>query len=173
MATSQKICAVSGGYVPDSWMTSVLAKRGAALGALVLLVCLVCPARADEVYKSVDAQGHVVYSDQPDASAQKSEVRVDRPDPKEVARIAKDQEILKVEEIQRKRQKSVDDAKKAQADHATQVQCDSARNHYYLLKDSRRIYQRDADGNRVYYTDQEADGKREEARLAMTAACGT
>lgn len=154
-------------------MTSSRAQRGAVLAALLALAYPACPPRADEVYKSIDAQGHVVYSDQPDPSAQKSEVRVDRPDPKEVARIAKDQEIQKAEEIQRNRQKSIDDAKKAQADHSNQVQCENARNHYYLLKDSRRIYQRDADGNRVYYSDQEADGKREEARLAMTAACGT
>jgi hypothetical protein len=154
-------------------MTLVLAQSVAVLPALVLIVCSACPLRANEVYKSVDAQGHVVYSDRAAAStAQKSEVRVDRPDPTEVARIAKEQELLKVEEIQRNRQKSVDDAKKAQADHASQVQCDNARNHFYLLKDARRVYQRDADGNRVYYSDKEADGKREEARLAMTAACG-
>ncbi len=32
---------------------------------------------------------------------------------------------------------------------------------------------RDADGNRIYYTDPEADAKREESRQAMMAACGT
>jgi hypothetical protein len=41
------------------------------------------------------------------------------------------------------------------------------------MKDARRIYQRDADGNRIYYTDPEADAKREESRQAMMAACGT
>ncbi len=149
-------------------------RRAALLTALVLSACpayLVC---ADEIYKSVDAQGHVVYSDHPDTStAQKAVVRVDRPDPKEVARIGKEQEILKAEEIQRNRQKLVDDAKKAQADHVAQVQCDNARNHFYALKDARRIYQRDADGNRVYFNDEEANARREEARQAMTAACGT
>ena len=155
-------------------MTSVLAQRGVVLVALILLVHPACPLRANEVYKSVDAEGHVVYSDRADTSAaQKSVIRVDRPDPTEVARIAKEQEILKAEEIQQNRKKAVDEAKKAQQDHVTQVQCDSARNHYYALKDARRVYQRDADGNRIFYTDQEADAKREEARQAMTAACGT
>jgi hypothetical protein len=155
-------------------MTSVFVQRGLVLVALVLLVRPACPLRANEVYKSVDAQGHVVYSDRADTStAQKSTVRVDQPDPTEVARIAKEQEILKAEEIQRNRKKALDDAKKSQQDHATQVQCDNARNHYYALKDARRVFQRDADGNRVFYTDQEADAKREEARQAMTAACGT
>jgi hypothetical protein len=114
-----------------------------------------------------------VYSDQPDTStAQKSEVKVDGPNPTEAARIAKEQAILKAEEVQRNKQKSIDDAKKAQADHAAQVQCDSARNRYYALKDARRLYDRDADGNRVYLSDQDGDARREGARQAMTAACG-
>jgi Domain of unknown function (DUF4124) len=155
-------------------MTSVLARRGIALVALVLLLRPACPLWANDVYKSVDAEGHVVYSDRADTStAQKSVVHVDRSDPTEVARIAKEQEILKAEQIQRNRQKSVDDAKKAQQEHVAQLQCDNARNHYYALKDARRVFDRDAEGNRVYFTDQEADAKREEARQAMTAACGT
>lgn len=155
-------------------MTSVFAQRGLVLVALVLLVRPDYRLWASEVYKSVDAEGHVVYSDRADTSkAQKSVVRVDQSDPTEVARIAKEQEIMKAEEIQRNQKKAFDDAKKAQQDHITQVQCDNARNHYYTLKDAGRVYQRDADGNRVYYTDQEADAKREEARQAMTAACGT
>lgn len=142
---------------------------------LVVCVLLAWPAwspRADQVYKSIDAQGHVVYSDRPETStAQKALVNVDRPDAKEVARMGKEQEILKAEEIQRNRQKLTDDAKKAQQDHAKQVQCDAARNHYYALKEARRIYDRDADGNRIYYTDAEANAKREDARQAMNAAC--
>ena len=126
----------------------------------------------EEVYKSIDAQGHVVYSDRPETSAaQKAVVNVDRPDAKEVARMGKEQEILKAEEIQSNRQKLLDDAKKAQQDHAKPLQCDTARKHYYLLKDARRIYDWDADGNRVYYSDVEANAKREDARQAMNAAC--
>ena len=154
---------------------NVLAQTfGLFLVALVLLARPACPLFAGEVYKSVDAQGHVVYSDRADTStAQKSTVRVDQSDPTEAARIAKEQEILKAEETQRNRKKAQDDAKKAQQEHITQAQCDSARNQYYALKDARRVFQRDADGNRVFYSDQEADAKREEARQAMTAACGT
>ena len=160
-------------------MTTILAQRGVVLeafvllGALVLLACPGRPPRASEVYKTVDAEGHVVYSDRADTSAQKSAVRVDPPNPTEAARIAKEQEILKAEEIQRNQQKSVDEAKKAQADHAAQVQCDKARTHYDALKDARRVYQRDVDGNRHYYSDQEADAQREEARQAATTACGS
>jgi Domain of unknown function (DUF4124) len=148
--------------------------RNAVLVALVLLVCAFCPLRATEVYKSTDADGHVIYSDRADTSTvRKSVVQVDQPDPKEVARIAKEQEILKAEEIQRKGQQSAEERRKAQQEHDAQIQCENARNRYYAMKDARRIFQRDADGNRVYYTDPEADAKKEEARQAMTAACGT
>jgi Domain of unknown function (DUF4124) len=151
-----------------------LGHRGAILIAVAVAIWPPCPLRASEVYKSVDAQGHVVYSDRAATSkAQKSEVHVDHPDPTEVARNAKEQEILKAEEIQRKRQQSIEDTKKAQQEHNRQVQCDNARNHYYAMKDARRIYEQDATGNRIFYSDVDADAKREEARQAMATVCGT
>lgn len=152
----------------------MLAHLGAVFTALALILLPASPVWAGEVYKSVDAQGHVVYSDRPDTgTAQKSEVKVEASNPTEAARIAKEQAILKVEETQRNREKAIEDAKKAQADHTAQVQCDSARNRYYALKDARRLYDRDADGNRLYLSDQDGDARREAARQAMTAACGT
>jgi hypothetical protein len=150
------------------------ALQSGALLALLLLGRPQCELLAQEVYKSTDAQGHVVYSDRASTStAQKSEVHVTQPDPAEVARIAKEQEILNAQETQRKQQQSVDDKKKAQQDREKQNRCDAARNHYFSMKDARRIFHLDADGNRVYDTDPEADARREDAKQAMTAACGT
>ena len=64
--------------------------------------------------------------------------------------------------------------KKAQQDpREKQSRCDAARNHYFSMKDARRIFHLDADDNRVYDTDPEADARREDAKQAMTAACGT
>jgi Domain of unknown function (DUF4124) len=157
-----------------SLTTPEFARRTAILVALVVLVCTACPLAAGEVYKSVDAEGHVVYSDRADTSgAQKSVVHSDPSNPTEVARLAKEREIQKAEELQRNRQKLIDDTKKAQQDQVKQVQCDNARNRYNSLKDARRIFDLDAAGNRQYYSDAEADTRREEARQAMTAACGT
>jgi hypothetical protein len=149
-----------------------LCRRGAVLMTLLALSSPFCAPRAAEVYKLIDAEGHVVYSDRaPSSAAQKSFVRVDQPDPTEVARNAKEQAIQTVEDTQRKKQQSIEDTKKAQEEHNRQVQCDSARNRYYSLKDARKIFQRDADGNRVYYNDADADAKREQARQAMVSAC--
>ena len=147
---------------------------GAALTALALILWPASQVWSGEVYKSLDAQGHVVYSDHAETGTeQKSEVKAEAPNRTEAARIAKEQAILNAEETQRNRQKAIEDAKKAQADHTAQVQCDSARNRYFAMKDARRLYDRDADGNRVYLSDPDGDARREEARQAMTAACGS
>src|ERR1700691_1229570 len=95
---------------------------GAILAGLILLVCVSSLLRAGEIYKSVDAQGHVVYSDRADtAAAQKTSVTVEPADPKEAARIAKEQAILQSAETQRNRQKLIDDAKKAQQEQVKQA----------------------------------------------------
>src|SRR5580704_10643855 len=51
-----------------SWMASDAHRRAALLLATGLLACPTLTLRAGEIYKSVDAQGHVVYSDRPDAA---------------------------------------------------------------------------------------------------------
>jgi hypothetical protein len=149
--------------------------QGALLAALAALAALGRPLSlpAEEVYKSVDAEGHVVYSDRGSTkSAPKTPVHVDQPDPAEVARLAKEQELLRAEERERTKRQAVDEKNKAVQDHNRQLACENARNRYYRMKDSGRIFRRDADGNRVYYSDEEADAMREQARQAMTAACG-
>ena len=151
--------------------------RGAVLAAAALLACLGGSASAQEVYRSVDAQGRVVFSDRGGTKdAPKTPVRIDKPDPAEVARLAKEQnalqDALRADDSARARQQAADDKQKAVRDHNRQVACEKARNNYYRLNDARSIYKRDADGNRVYYDDAEADAVREQARRAMTAACG-
>ncbi len=138
------------------------------------LACVTHPCaapRAGEIYKSVDAQGHVVYSDHADSSAQKTEVQVDQPKAEEVARNAKEEAILQAQNDLRRKQAAVDAAKKAKLDHDRQLQCEAARNRYYPMKDARRLFSRDADGNRIYYSDADADARREDARQAMLSAC--
>jgi len=146
----------------------------AALGALVALACLPLPAQ--EVYKSVDAQGHVVYSDRGTTkTAPKTAVHVDEPDPAEAARLAKQQQILDAQEQERTREQAASDHAKALEDRKRQQKakaCENARNNYFRLQETNRLFKRDADGNRVYYSDAEADALRQQAKQAMTSACG-
>ena len=149
--------------------------RLCGLAAAVLLGVLAgSTLPADEVYKSVDANGNVVYSDRGTSkSAPKVEVHVTQPDPAEVARLAREQASLKAEDERRSKQEA--SAAKAQAHDAQrrEAACQKARNEYYRLKDAPRPYQRDADGNRLFYSDDEADALREQARRAFVSACGS
>jgi hypothetical protein len=148
--------------------------RSAVLAALVALACPGRPPVAQEVYKSVDAQGHVVYSDRgATKSAEKTPVHVDQPDPAEVARLAKEQQMLKAEDQARAKQQAVDDRNKAAADQRKQAACTNARNYYFRLIDARRIYRPADNGDRVFYSDEEADALRQKAKQAMNDACGT
>jgi valyl-tRNA synthetase len=140
---------------------------------LLALLIPVLPAIADEVYKSVDAQGHVVYSDRATTpTARKSTVKVTQGDPAEAARAARQTHIFQAEENQRKQQQTTESHEKAQQDHDKQARCNNARNHYFSIKDASRLYKLDAQGNRQFYTDEEGDARKEQARQAMLAACG-
>jgi hypothetical protein len=151
----------------------LIGRTAAAVAGLVLLALHSRPAAADQVYKCVDAQNHVTFSDRPCApGAKKTDVAVQQADPTEAARLAKENQVLKSQDDLRKKQRATDDKTKAQQTQAKQAKCQTAKDHYYSLKDAGRIYQRDADGNKVYYEDSDADAKREEARQLMTIACG-
>ena len=148
--------------------------RGAMSVALLALAWAATPLTAQEVYKSVDAQGHVVYSDRGAAKgAAKTTLHVDEGDPAEAARLAHEQELLRADDLARSHQEAIDDKTRSAQQKKRQAACDSARTRYYQMKDSARLYKRDADGNRVYYSDDDADALREKARQTMLAACGS
>ncbi len=144
------------------------------LAALVALGSVREPLYAQQVYKSVDADGHVVYSDRgSNKTAEPTAVRVEQPDPAEVARIAKEQAVLNADDQVRSKQQAAADKEKAAADRRKDQACQNAKNNYFRLRDTGRLYKRDSDGNRVYYSDSELDAMRDEAKRAMTASCGT
>jgi hypothetical protein len=147
-------------------------RRSAALAALLALACANAALRAQEIYKSVDAEGHVVYSDRASSkNAPKTSVHVEQPDPAEAARLAREQQLLQAQDAQRTKQQAADDKSKAAAARKKDEACQSARSKYFRLRDARRISLPDADGNRVFYSDEQADALREEARRAMSTAC--
>ncbi len=132
------------------------------------------PAAADEIYKSVDAQGHVVYSDRPNnAAAKKTEVAVQQADPNEAARLAKERILLQADDDQRKRQELDASRAKAQQEAARKEQCKNARERYNFLQSVNRLFTQDANGNRAYYTDAQFDQIRADARRTMNTACGS
>ena len=150
-----------------------MGRTAAFVAGLALIAALANPAGADQVYKTVDAQGRVTYSDRPTApTAKKTEITVQQADPAEAERLAKENQVLKSEDDLRKKQQANDDKAKAQQDKAKQAKCQVARDQYNAIKENGRMFHRDADGNKIYYSDTEADAKRETARQVMTLACG-
>src|SRR5438445_694024 len=84
--------------------------HAAVPGALVALGWPDSPLLAQAVYKTVDAQGHVVCSDRaPTKNAPKTTVHVDQADPAEAARLAKEQAELKAADLERSVQQAADD----------------------------------------------------------------
>jgi hypothetical protein len=148
--------------------------RGAINAALLALACAATPLAAQDVYRSVDAQGHVTYSDRgPTQGAPKTTLHVEQPDPAEVARLAHEQQLLDADEATRARQQALEDKNRAAQQRKQLQTCERARNNYYQIQDAARLYQRDADGNRIYLSDEDADASREQARRTMIAACGS
>lgn len=129
-----------------------------------------------QVYKTVDAQGNVVYTDKaPTVNAQKTNIQVHQPSAADLERVEQQKKAIQATDERRVAEAIADKASQAQKQKQLgerQARCQQARNNFYNLKDATRIYQRDAQGNRVYLPDDQADAKRSEARKAMDAACG-
>lgn len=149
--------------------------RHAAVAALIMLLPFAAAVAVADVYRSVDAQGQVHYSDSPTPGAELIHVQklglssttnvatsaaantnaagnLPPPDPvkQQAAKQAVQQDVA---------QTRADQCKKATADYTQAV-------------DARRIYKPGADGEREYLSDAEADQQRLNLRLAMESVCG-
>jgi hypothetical protein len=127
----------------------------------------------EDVYKTTDAAGHVVYSDHPSSPASaKISVPVRQADPGEAARLAKQRALEDAEYAQRSRQEADDQSRRDAQSRQDAARCSDARNRYFSLKDVRRVFRLDIEGNRIFYSDEEADAMRAAAKQAMEQACG-
>jgi hypothetical protein len=132
-----------------------------------------------DIWKWVDAQGRVQYSDRwtPGAvlikgehthAADLSGPSDDSARPNASQPDATDQRItdrLNREEAQR--------AVKRDEEAARAKQCKEAQDHYQQVIHARRIYREEKNGERQYLSDADADKARVQARLDVQSACGT
>ena len=163
--------------------------RNAAIDAVIMSLAFAV-ARAD-VYRSVDAQGHVQYSDTPTPGAELVHVqrgsdtttssfsapasasfaappaRTQPPTPAQA--VARNNATAQEDIARQNAQKAVQqDVDQIRAD-----QCKKTTADYDAAVQARRIYRTGADGEREYLSDAEADQQRLNLRLAMQSACGT
>ena len=132
---------------------------------------------ADDIYRTVDAQGNVTYSDHAvSASSRKMTIDVIPADPENAARLAKEQALLNASDADREKTAKQDAAQEAQQQTLTAAQkhkCDAARTRYAIFAAGGRIWKADENGQRVYYTDQEIAAERVTTKAAMDNACGS
>jgi len=162
---------------------SSLARRALAVAGLVVLGALALPAAA-AVYKWVDPQGRIHYSDRPpppegkllsvDSSAQHS--RGDRPP--EAPRAAASTTgaappapmagpAATPEAAARLKQTVDNDVSAAQAE-----QCKQAQERYQNYVHSRRLYKEGPNKERIYLSDQELETERLQAKHDVDELCG-
>lgn len=170
----------------DQASRSLLARRALAVAAMIALGSLALPAAA-AVYKWVDPQGRIHYSDRPpppegkllsvDMSAQHA--RGDRPP--EAARPAAQATTAgsvppapplgpaaTPEAAARLKQTVDSDVSTAQAE-----QCKQAQERYQSYVHSRRLYKEGPNKERIYLSDQELETERLQAKHDADEACGS
>jgi Domain of unknown function (DUF4124) len=137
--------------------------------ALAALAAVVTAAHAD-VYKSVDAQGQVHYSDQwsPGAQLIKGDHSHDTAAPETLAPAANDHTLAPDAG-------KAAAAKQVQSDMAAlrAEQCKQLKEQYDKVIHARRIYEPGTDSSapRQYMNDADADAERVKTRQAMDEAC--
>ena len=131
---------------------------------------------ADEIYKSTDAEGRVVYSDRPPAGNAEV-VKIESAPRNEAAaltRANRELENIAALDQQRKREALAKAAEKKAAENAGKRQdqrCTLARNVYLGFTENSRIYRRNAAGERVYYSAAEIDAERIRSKQRMDEEC--
>jgi len=150
-------------------------RPAAAIALIAFASAPLCSALAD-VYRSVDAQGHVLYSDTPTPGAQLVHTTgaqryvASTPPPPSVTNSApagKDDAVTHDPKAQRVAAEAVqNDVAQTHAD-----QCKKSQDAYEHAVQARRIYNVGPDGERNYLSDDEADQQRVNLKLQMDELC--
>jgi hypothetical protein len=151
-----------------------ISRWGPQIGAM-LIATATCHAIAHDIYKTVDAEGHVTYSDHA-LSPQSKKVTIDviQGDPAEAARLAKERALVNADAAQQAKlsQQRAAEQQAQEAQKALQQRkCEAARSRFATFAAGGRIFNIDEQGNRVYYSDEEIEAQRNSAKVAMDSAC--
>ncbi|HJS21529.1 MAG TPA: DUF4124 domain-containing protein [Steroidobacteraceae bacterium] len=144
--------------------------------ALLGLMAASLGASAD-VYKWVDPQGRVHYSDRPDAEgAERVAVLSRRANPEAVAERT-DSEAAQRAQVdaqasEQRREQTTNQAVQKDVAKTRETQCKDAKEQYRVAIESQKLYRVGKDGERQYLTSAEIDEARMNARRAMDEICG-
>lgn len=121
----------------------------------LIFLSLVATAHA-EVYKWVDEDGHVQYSDNPQAIKKAQSVpmqKIPQPDPETLKRSENQQRYLDARDQERQKAQT-DKENSAKQAAESKKQCDSAKERLAMLQMGGRIYNMDANGERNYISEE-------------------
>ena len=141
--------------------------------ALALLFATTGPLYASDIYKSIDEDGNVHYSDTPTAGAEHLEIESRPTDPAHIqaeAQARVDAQNLKAEEEADAPQGPTPEELQAEA-RERQEQCNKYRDRQTQFTQNRRIYRMDEAGERVYYDEEEMQAARDDVADKVREYC--
>ncbi len=144
--------------------------------AIAILIGLPLSATQADVYRSVDAQGHVQYSDTPSPGAELIQVSSSRPSSTPASNAPPGNSGFSPTKVNAQIHEQLtkeDLAREVHSDVAQTraEQCQKAQDDYQKQVLARRIYTTGADGQRQYLSDAEADQQRLNTRQQMEDLC--
>jgi hypothetical protein len=157
-------------------MKSIKVRAGMISLALLLLAVPAMAAAGEEMYRWVDANGEVHYSDQPpppEITDYKSITRSGAAaDTSYEGQFETENRAEKEAEFQRRRAQELEEEAKAEQVTAERKRnCELARGQYNTISAGGRISRRDASGEVVYLDDEQIAAETEEARAEVEKWC--
>jgi hypothetical protein len=138
---------------------------------LLAFALAVAPLALAQLYKSVDKDGKVIYSDQPPATGESKQINAPPPPAAGGSKsfVERDKELEKARAANRDNaKKSEQTARKAQED---QERCNHARHAFETYSAGGRIIKPSTTGERAFMDEQEIEVAKEKARRDMDEVC--
>lgn len=137
---------------------------------IVVLGLFSLPLIASDVYRSVDPQGNVVYSDRPeDGSAVQVAINTAAPATPVVA--ARRTDTANTAAAQEPDAATVTAAERVQLAQERAANCETARQQNEAFATQHRLYRTDENGERVYFSDTELSQARMNAQAEVSRWC--
>lgn len=128
-----------------------------------------------EIYKWVDEEGRVHYGDKPKEQAETISIKDQSPSAEDVPdgspRREHQQRVLKSMQMERERKQELREQERTAAQEAKQ-RCAEARERLSDINSAGFLYRKDAQGERVIFTDEERAQATAQAEAAVKRYCG-
>lgn len=139
------------------------------IAVLIIVSILLAPLSAADIYRWVDPDGNVQFSEMPQPGAEPVEVRpqvIDR-DEATRERQARTERFFEARREEQEAANVAASARQAQRER----ECRQLQNHLSRLSHGGRYFSADAKGERVYYSDEEIGAARRQLASRISQSC--